>query len=300
MIKRTLLFGNPIWLSTGLDQLIGKFPESGKEEIRIPIEDIGLIVLDHSQISISHALLARLLENNAAVVTCDARHMPTGLLLNLDGNTLQRQRFEAQLSASEPLKKQIWQQTVRAKINNQASIIESISSEAVGLRRWANEVKSGDPENMEARAAAWYWPRVFKTIPGFIRNRSGLFPNSMLNYGYAILRAITARSLVGSGLLPVAGIFHRNQYNAYCLADDIMEPYRPYVDQLVSQLLNEGQEEEPELTPETKRKLLVLPATDVVIEGETSPLMIAMQRTTASLAKCFLGETRKVLYPVLG
>ncbi len=322
MIKRTLYFGNPAYLSTRLDQLVVRLPIVEKNETlpdafkkdaaaTIPIEDIGVVLLDHQQIIITQTLMAKLLENNAAIITCNSTHHPTGLLLNLDGNTLHSQRFQAQLEATEPLKKQLWQQTIRAKIMNQAAVLKWRGFETQNMEHWAENVKSGDPGNMEGRAAAWYWAHVFKGIKTslpfddanslqslnhFTRDPAGMPPNQLLNYAYALLRATMARSLVGSGLLPVMGIFHRNQYNAYCLADDIMEPYRPIADKLVVQLIEENGLEE-ELNPAIKKKLLVLPALDVNLQGETSPLMNAMQRTTASLAKCFNGETRKILYP---
>ena len=329
MIKRTLYFGNPAYLSTHLEQLVVRLPEVEKNETLpesfkkeataiIPIEDIGIVILDHQRITISQALIAKLLDNNAAVITCNNTHHPKGLLLNLEGHSLQSQRFQAQLEASEPLKKQLWQQTIRAKILNQAALLRLRGYETKNMEHWADNVKSGDPENLEGRAAAWYWAHIFNTIKSskvsktledsgfesleslkhFIRDPAGLPPNQLLNYAYSLLRATMARSLVGSGLLPVMGIFHRNQYNAYCLADDIMEPYRPFADKLVVQLIEEEGLAE-ELTPAIKKELLVLPAMDVTMQGETSPLMIAMQRTTASLAKCFLGETRKILYPAL-
>lgn len=325
MIKRTLYFGNPAYLSTKLDQLIVRLPAVEKndtlpEEFKkeatasIPIEDIGVVILDHQQISITQALLAKLLDNNAAVITCNGTHHPTGLLLNLESHLLQSQRFQAQLEATEPLKKQLWQQTVRAKILNQAALLRLRGFETENMERWADDVKSGDPENKEGRAAAWYWAHIFRNVKiplpfdepnttnllaNFIREPAGPPPNQLLNYAYALLRATMARALVGSGLLPVMGIFHRNQYNAYCLADDIMEPYRPFADKLVLQLVEENGLAE-DISPAMKKKLLVLPAVDVTLQGgETSPLMIAMQRTTASLAKCFMGETRKILYPIL-
>ncbi len=322
MIKRTLYFGNPAYLNTRLDQLVVRLPIIEKNETlpevfkkeaaaTIPIEDIGVVLLDHQQIIITQALIAKLLENNAAIITCNNTHHPTGLLLNLDGNSLHSQRFQAQLEATEPLKKQLWQQTIRAKILNQAAVLKWRGFDTQNMEHWADNVKSGDPENMEGRAAAWYWAHLFigiKTalpfddinatnhLVNFTRDPNGLPPNQFLNYAYALLRATMARSLVGSGLLPVMGIFHRNQYNSYCLADDIMEPYRPIADKLIVQLIEENGLEE-ELTPAMKKKLLVLPALDVNLQGETSPLMNAMQRTTASLAKCFNGETRKILYP---
>lgn len=314
MIKRTLYFGNPTYLSTKLDQLIVRLPaveknpelpEGFKKEAQatIPIEDIGIVILDHQQIVVSQALIAKLLENNVAFITCNYTHHPTGLLLNLDGNSLQSQRFQAQIEASEPLKKQLWQQTIKAKIKNQAIALSVAGKEIQNMLYWADEVKSGDTENHEGRAAAWYWKNILKDVlqdqTDFIRDPVGDAPNNLLNYAYAIIRATAARALVGSGLLPTLGIFHRNQYNAYCLADDIMEPYRPYADLLVRNILKESKTLPLELTPDMKKKLLQLPAIDVVLDGETSPLMIALQRTTASLAKCFLGESRKITYPLM-
>jgi len=314
MIKRTLYFGNPTYLSTKLDQLVVRLPaveknpdlpEGFKKEAQatIPIEDIGIVILDHQQIVISQALIARLLENNVAFITCNNTHHPTGLLLNLDGNSLQSQRFRSQIEASEPLKKQLWQQTIKAEIKNKAIALSAAGKEIQNMLHWADEVKSGDTENHEGRAAAWYWKNIFKDVltdeDDFIRDPVGDAPNNLLNYAYAIIRATAARALVGSGLLPTLGIFHRNQYNAYCLADDIMEPYRPFADLAVRKILKETNRSKLELTPEMKKRLLTLPAIDVVLEGETSPLMIALQRTSASLAKCFLGETRKIAYPLM-
>jgi CRISPR-associated endonuclease Cas1 len=262
----------------------------------IPIEDIGVVILDHSQVTITHHLMHRLLENNCAIITSDDKHMPTGMMLNLDGNTLQQERFEAQLQASVPLKKQLWAQTITAKILNQASILKSKKIKHDNMLHWASSVKSGDSANHEARAAAYYWQNLFPEEMFFSRDPEGPSPNNLLNYGYAILRAITARALAGSGLLVTMGIFHRNRYNAYCLADDIMEPYRPYVDKEVLTIVDKNPQAN-ELTRELKAQLLSIPVIDVIINGQSSPLMVAMQQTSASLAKCFLGESRKVIYP---
>ncbi|MFM7856683.1 MAG: type II CRISPR-associated endonuclease Cas1, partial [Flammeovirgaceae bacterium] len=195
------------------------------------------------------------------------------------------------------------QQTIKAKIKNQAIGLAVAGMPAPNMLHWAEAVKSGDAENHEGRAAAWYWKNISKNVlpagADFIRDAAGEPPNAWLNYAYAIVRATAARALVGSGLLPTLGIFHRNQYNAYCLADDIMEPYRPFADMLVRKIMKEAEGPLTDLTPEVKKKLLALPAVDVKLEGETSPLMIAMQRTSASLAKCFLGEARKIAYPLL-
>jgi CRISPR-associated protein Cas1 len=297
MIKRTLYFGNPAYLKTATEQLVIEMHDSGETK-SVPIEDIGLLILDHQQITITHAVIAKLLECNVAMITCDHTHHPTGLMLNLDGHSLQSQKFKAQLEASVPLKKQLWQQTISSKIMNQAAVLKENNKPYQTLHQQARDVKSGDSENHEARAASYYWKNLFPAEMGFRRDRLGMPPNNFLNYGYAVLRAIVARSLVGSGLLPTMGIHHQNQYNAYCLADDIMEPYRPFVDRLVCQVFDP---EEPvfEITPAIKKHLLGLPAMDVWLEDQKSPLMNAVQRTTASLAKCFEGKARKILYPTL-
>lgn len=295
MIKRTLYFGNPAYLKTANDQLIVAMIDTGETK-QVPVEDIGVLILDHQQITITQALMAKLLANNTALITCDNTHHPVGLFLNLDGNTLQSQKFQAQVEASMPLKKQLWQQTVVTKILNQATVLEREKVPNSLLLAFAKDVKSGDSDNHEAKAAAFYWKNIFPDFLNFTRERFGPPPNNLLNYGYAILRAVVARSLVGSGLLPTLGIFHKNQYNAYCLADDIMEPYRPFVDRVVCNIVRmNGQY--LEMTPNMKKELLQIPAMDVSIDGQKSPLMNAVQRTTASLAKCFEGKTKKILYP---
>jgi CRISPR-associated protein Cas1 len=307
MIKRTLYFGNPAYLKTTNEQLVIELIDTGETKAA-PIEDIGVLILDHQQITITQALLAKLLANNVAVITCNNTHHPVGLLLNLDGNTLQSQKFQAQIEASVPLKKQLWQQTIISKLENQAVVLGAQGQPTDNtllpftrkpdklLLAMAKEVKSGDSDNHEARAAAYYWKNLFPPFLHFTREREGMPPNNLLNYGYAILRAVVARSLVGSGLLPTLGIFHRNQYNAYCLADDIMEPYRPYVDKVVCEIVqNNGQY--LDITPSMKKILLALPAMDVTLDNQKSPLMNAVQRTTASLAKCYEGKTRKIMYP---
>lgn len=308
MIKKTLYFGNPAYLSLRNDQLVIKLPEVEKStslpdtfkeqsEITKPIEDLGIVVLDHKQITITSGLLESLLENNCAVITCDSKSMPVGLMLPLYGNTTQNERFRQQLDASLPLKKQLWQQTIKMKIDNQASVLKyCLGEEMKCMRIWADEVKSGDSDNLEARAAAFYWKNLFAGIVGFTREREGIPPNNLLNYGYAILRAVVARALVTSGLLPTLGIHHHNRYNAYCLADDIMEPYRPYIDELVFGLVK-MYGVNLELTKEIKSHLLVIPTLEVNIGGKRSPLMVAVGQTTASLYKCFSGELRRITYP---
>ncbi|MVT12642.1 type II CRISPR-associated endonuclease Cas1 [Chitinophaga tropicalis] len=297
MIKRTLYFGNPAYLKTSNEQLVITMQDSGEIKTT-PIEDIGLLILDHQQITITQALMAKLLSNNVALVTCDNTHHPVGMMLNLEGNTLQSQKFQYQIEASVPLKKQLWQQTVEAKLENQATLLQLERADHKYIQTLSKNVKSGDSDNCEATAAAYYWKNVFPDFLEFKRERFGLPPNNLLNYGYAIVRAIVARSLVGSGLLPTLGIFHKNQYNAYCLADDIMEPYRPFVDKTVCDIIR-GNGKFLDMTPSMKKALLGVPAMDVEIDGQKSPLMNAVQRTTASLVKCFEGKSRKILYPKL-
>lgn len=307
MIKRTLCFSNPAYLSLKNEQLVIKLPEVEKadmpdllkkEAIRtIPIEDIGVMVLDNKQITITQGVLETMLENNCAVITCDSNHLPVGLMLPLCGNTTQNERFRSQIDASLPLQKQLWQQTIQQKIRNQAAVLQQTHNMQVrNMLAWSNIVKSGDSDNLEARAAAYYWKNLFPHIYDFTREREGIPPNNLLNYGYAILRAVVARALVSSGLLPTLGIHHHNRYNAYCLADDIMEPYRPSVDKLVIEIINSGIDYS-ELNTELKQKLLNIPVIDVIINNQRSPLMIAVGLTTASLYKCYSGELRKIAYP---
>ena len=310
MIKRTLYFGNSAYLSVKLAQLEIRLPEVEKNNAlpdsfkaqavkQIPIEDIGVVVLDNKQITITQGALSALLDNNVAVISCDEHRMPIGLMLPLEGNTTQSERFKHQIEASLPLKKQLWQQTIQAKITNQSAVLLQQRGFVCGnMETWAKQVKSGDSDNLEGRAAAFYWKNLFGHIEGFSRDREGISPNNLLNYGYAILRAVVARSLVGSGLLPTLGIHHHNRYNAYCLADDIMEPYRPYVDKLVAEIVDSGIDCST-LTTELKSKLLSIPVLDVVINGKRSPLMIAVGTTTASLYKCYSGEIRKIIYPAM-
>ncbi|MGY5846131.1 type II CRISPR-associated endonuclease Cas1 [Salegentibacter sp. HM20] len=295
MIKRTLFFGNPAYLSTKNEQLVINFPEGEKEEKRVPIEDIGMLVLENPQITLTNGLITKLIQNKAAVVNCDKQHLPCSILQPLVGHSEQTERFTAQLNASLPLKKNLWQQTISAKIGNQAQHLFRRNKNHKKLKRWAGEVKSGDSENHEAVAAAHYWQNLFD-IEGFTRYRHGEPPNNLLNYGYAILRAVTARALISSGLLPGVGIFHHNKYNAFALADDIMEPYRIYVDDLVYEIVASG-EKVQELDTNLKSMLLKVPALDVYIDGKWSPLMVALSRTTNSLYECFANLSRKILYP---
>ena len=215
MIKQTLYFGNPAYLSLKDRQLVIRLPDNNQSVTR-PIEDIGVVIIDNKQITLTSGLIEALLANNCALITCDSSHLPVGLMLHLCGNTTQSERFRHQLSASLPLKKQLWQQTISQKIANQAQVLKECFGVEVGnMLSWSKNVKSGDSDNLEARAAAYYWRNMFDDEDVFIRDREGEPPNNLLNYGYAILRAIVARGLVSSGLLPTLGIHHHNRYNAY-------------------------------------------------------------------------------------
>lgn len=292
MIKRVLCFENPARLSLKLAQMVVELQDVTRT---LPIEDIGVVILDHKQITITHALIDALLANNVAMVTSNDKHLPVGLMLPLDGNTLQSERFRAQIDASEPLKKQMWQQTIVAKILGQAHVLGTQLIEHNNMLKWAKDVRSGDTENMEARAAAFYWRNMFEK-DAFIRDPQGLPPNNLLNYGYSIVRAMMARALVGAGLLPTLGIHHHSRYDAYCLADDIMEPYRPFVDMKVLEMWKNGGITS-DISSDQKRELLGITTMDVNISGHRSPMMLAIQTTAQSVQKCFSGEARKIIYP---
>ena len=300
MIKRTLFFSNPAYLSTKNEQIVVSYPDKNQDSKTVSIEDIGFIVLENQQITITNGLLEKLINNNVALINCDQQHLPIGMLMPLNGHTEQSERFKNQINASSPLKKNLWQQTIASKIANQGELLHEYQIPMRKMEIWSKEVTSGDSLNHESRAAVFYWqslsPIFNRNGQPFLRGQDGLPPNNLLNYGYAILRAITARAIVCSGMLPTLGIFHRNKYNAYCLADDIMEPYRPFVDKIVCEIVQQ-EEIVDELTTEIKKQLLSIVAVDVMIDGKKSPLMVAMSRTTNSLNDCFEGVSRKILYP---
>lgn len=294
MLKRTLFISNPYHLSLKNKQLVVS-EKTGMPVTRAPVEDLGFIVLDHPQISFSMKLMEELSENNVAVVFCDSKHLPSSMLLPLDAHHIQNEIFRAQVDASEPLKKNLWKQTIETKIKNQARLLTKLGKNSGPLKAIAKSVKSGDSDNREGFAARLYWMELMGR--NFIRDRYGEPPNSFLNYGYILLRSAVARALSGSGLLATLGIHHRNRYNAFCLADDVMEPYRPYVDEIVFRMNNTWPGTFM-LEKEHKAELLQLMTADVKIGENRRPLMVALSQTTASLAKCFSGEMRKITYPV--
>src|SRR5690554_4385006 len=295
MLKRTLYIGNPAYLKLKDRQLKVIDPETGGEKGSVPVEDVALLLLDNYQITLSHQLIVALQGNNIAIVSCDAHHLPFALMLPMSGHVEHSERLRNQINMSEPLRKQLWKQTVEAKISQQMLLLKKLRKPHAPLAEYVNQVKSGDSTNMEGIAAQYYWKQLFEN---FTREREGDSPNNLLNFGYAILRSIVARALVSSGLNPTLGIFHRNKYNPYCLADDIMEPYRPYVDWMVFNYLQDYPENTA-LTTEVKAYLLQIATHDTQIMQKLRPLMVAVSSTTSSLQKCFNGELRIIRYPML-
>ncbi|MFI3288033.1 MAG: type II CRISPR-associated endonuclease Cas1 [Rikenellaceae bacterium] len=294
MIKRTLLFVNPQRISLKNCQLVCESMDDEAVKKSVPIEDIGIVILENPMTKITLPALNALVESNVAVVLCNNLRMPSAMLQPLDGNSVQGEIFRQQVAASEPLKKGLWRQTVEAKIKNQAALLDKLGLDGARVLQYSKAVKSGDSDNREGAAARAYWHELFGG--DFIREQYGEAPNALLNYGYTILRAATARSLVGSGLLPAFGIFHHNRYNAFPLADDIMEPYRPYVDEVVYRLYRSGVRE---VDKGTKIDLLGVLRSECKFKELIRPLELALTITTASLAKCYAGKQKLVSYPML-
>jgi len=292
MLRRTLFFSTPFCLSLKNNQMIIRTKEAPDMTRSVPIEDIGFVVLEHQQTSVTLPLLNALADNNAAVIFCNDKAMPSAMMMNLDSNTTQAENYRAQVEASEPLKKNLWKQIVEAKIRNQALLLDRLGKDGAKLKPYYSNVKSGDTDNREGIAARIYWSELFGRE--FVRSREGVEPNSLLNYGYTVLRAAVARSLMGSGLFPAFGIFHRNRYNAFPLADDIMEPYRPFVDRIVYDLYSEGRDK---LDKDTKSALVRVLYADTCFGKITRPLEVGLSMTTASLAKCFGGDSKRIMCP---
>jgi CRISPR-associated protein Cas1 len=296
MITRTIYIGNPAYLKLKDEQMYIMEPDSGQMKGKVAVEDLGLLMLDHFQITISHQLIQKMMGNNVVIISCDAHHLPHGIMLPLHGHTEHSHKIKAQLEASEPLKKQLWKQTVECKIGNQKEVLRRLGNYYEPMNGYQSNVKSGDSTNMEGIAAQHYWKYLISL--DFLRQRFCDSPNQFFNFGYAVLRGIVARAIVETGLLPVLGIFHKNKYNPYCLADDLMEPYRPMVDWLVMDWLTRYPESE-ELNKEFKAFMLQVATRDLKIEGKTRPLLVAVKSTASSLHKCYTGEKRQISYPEL-
>lgn len=296
-MKKTIYLGNPGYIQKINFQLKINYPkEENRPSPTIPIEDIAILIMDHPQITLSHALLQELLTHNIAVLSCNNAHLPTGMFLSLDSNTLQSERFTHQIKASEVLKKQLWKQTVENKIANQMAVLQTRNIDTKKMNYWRRTVLSGDAKNNEGLAAAYYWSTIFDK-PNFRRDRHGEPPNNMLNYGYAILRAAMARALASSGLLCTLGIHHHNRYNVFCLADDIMEPYRPFVDLAVLDYIEKYGYPSVFINKNEKAAMLKVLQMDTIFQKTKTTLMLALERTSASLYKCFEGSRRKISYP---
>lgn len=294
MIKQTLMFTSPVYLSLKEDQLVITFKDN-KDTVTRPIEDIGFVVIENPEVSISIPALNELADNNVSVIFCDRKKMPKTMLMTLEGNTTQQESYKYQIDASVPTKKNVWKQLVESKIKNQALLLNKVGKNGDALKPYYMNVKSGDTDNREGAAAREYWGRIFDE--GFKREREGLPPNNLLNYGYTILRAAVARALIGSGLYPAFGVFHRNRYNAFPLADDVMEPYRPFVDEIVYHLYYDAAVSE--LDNQAKSKLLRVLFSDVKMGKVTRPLENALSLTTASLLRMYKGETDKLSLPIM-
>lgn len=292
MLKKSILLENKASISTKNLQLVIK---TETRESTIPIEDIGYLVIDHPEIYLSIPALNLLIDNNTAVIICNINHLPNGMFLNLNSHHIQQEIFKNQINASAPLKKQLWQQTITEKITNQGILLQKITLKTNNFEFLASKVLSGDSSNMEGVAANFYWKSFFEH--NFKRERFGDYPNNFLNYGYAILRAATARALSGSGLLNTLGIHHKSKYNAFALADDIMEPFRPIVDEKVAEIMQNYSEQE--LNTAMKAELLQILTRTVYFKEEKSPLMVALQKTASSLQQCYTGERKKIKYPKL-
>ena len=295
MIKKTIYIGNPCYLHTRDAQLIVEYKDEDKKAKQVAIEDIALLVVDDAQVTVSHGVVNALVSNNAAVLWCNEKHLPNGMVLPIEGSDTFTQKLRCQVNAGEALKKHLWKTTIEYKIANQSELLKRLGKPERELDRLVDHVKSGDPDNKEAQAAAIYWRSILYDFE-VSRGRDEPAPNNLFNYGYAILRAVVARQLVSSGFLPALGIHHRNKYNSFCLADDIMEPYRPFVDDWVLQLIEDEGEAPEELEKHHKAHLLQIPVLDVRINKKDSPLMVAVQKTTASLMKCYEGKLRKPVY----
>ena len=296
MLYRSIYIGNPAYLKLKDKQLKVTDPETKEEKGSVPIEDIGLLMLDHYQITLYHQLIQELMKNNVILISCDEQHLPLAGMLPFSGNSLFSERVKTQIEVSEPLKKQLWKQTIECKIQNQLKVLEQLDKYASPMYEYLKQVKSGDTTNMEGIAAQHYWKYLIDN--DFLRERFGDYPNPFFNFGYGVLLSIMARALVNTGLLLVLGIFHHNKYNPYCLASDIMEPYRPIADLLVMKWLQLHPEKQS-LDKESKTFLLQIATQDVNIEKLVRPLIVGVKMTASSLLKCYTGEKRQISYPEL-
>ncbi|WP_315181557.1 type II CRISPR-associated endonuclease Cas1 [Alloprevotella tannerae] len=294
MLKRSLVFMHPAALSLRNGQMVIIRKEIPDDNLTVPIEDIGLVMINHAMVSLTIPLLNALTEQNVAVIFCNEKGMPASMLYNLQGNTTQGETLRNQLEAGEVLKKTLWKQIIETKIKNQAALLNKMGKEGSILKPLYTNVKSGDSDNREGIAARLYWTALFGR--DFIRDRNIPGINSLLNYGYSVLRAAVTRALVSSGLFPALGIFHHHRSNAFPLSDDLMEPFRPFVDEIVFELTTQ---DETELSTATKSRLIRVLYVDTYFSKVTRPLSVGLSMTMASLAKCYAKEQKKLVVPLL-
>lgn len=294
MLKRTLVFTNPLHLSLRNRQLVIACKEDPDTTTTVPIEDIGVVVVENQQISMTLPLMNALTAADVQVVFCNSQGMPSSMLLGFEGHNLQGETLRNKMACGEVLKKHLWKQIVEAKIRNQSQLLDKVGQDGSCLRPYYANVKSGDSDNREGIAARLYFQNLFGG--DFIRDRNASGINALLNYGYTILRAAVSRAIVSSGLFPAIGIFQHNRSNAFPLADDLMEPYRPFVDEIVYDLTLQGT---IELTKESKAKLIMVLYSDTVFERVTRPLSVGLTMTTSSLAKCYAKESSKLNIPTM-
>lgn len=292
MLKRSLVFTSAVALSLKNNQLVVSYKDMPDEKRTIPIEDIGCVIVENQMTTMTMPIINALADANVAVIICDGKSMPNAMVQSFGANITQGETLRNQMSVGEVLKKQLWKQIVEAKIRNQALLLNKLGKNGDKLKPFYMNVKSGDSDNREGIAARLFWQELFGDR--FTRDREEPGLNALLNYGYTILRAATARSLVASGLLPAIGLFHHNRSNAFPLADDVMEPYRPYVDEIVYTMYQQGQ---VTLNQQTKGILINVLYCDTKFEKVMRPLSVGLTMTTASLTKCYAKETTKIVFP---
>ena len=294
MIKRIIDISEPAYLHIKHQQLL---IDKEEETVgRVPIEDLGVLILQHPAIVITQKVIIACQQNKVAIVFCDERHLPYSVILPVsDGHTLHQKVMRMQVSVKLPVTKRIWKQVVQQKIIEQQKTLFLVGTDTAVLGRLAAKVKSGDVENHEAQAAQHYWPRLFGK--SFRRDYEAAGVNALLNYGYAVVRALVARAIVAGGLHPAIGIHHHNQYNALCLVDDLMEPFRPWVDWLVYQMWMKNKE--TEIGEDTKRNILALLSDSVQMNKKTMPMMVACHYLIADFKRCLDGTLESIKYPIL-
>lgn len=292
MIKRIVEVSNPSYLHLKNKQLI--IEQDHNQVAQVPIEDIGVLILEHSAINITQPLIIECQKNNTAIIFCDEKHLPYSTILPIaEGNNLHQKILKQQINITEPVRKNLWKQIIQQKIQNQADTLKQFNKNYTRLEKLAQEVSSGDSKNSEGLAAQYYWKELFGQ--GFIRNQNADGVNAVLNYGYSIIRAMIARSIVASGLHPAIGLFHHNQYNGLCLADDLMEPFRPWVDSIAYKLYQENKS--IQITKNIKIPFLDLLSEQVKFKEKSMPLMVSVHYLTADLKRNFAKENKKFVYP---